>query len=108
MEVGEVFARRSLSLIVEHQRVKMWDVTALLKPGENIIAVETANYNAFGSAGVNVYAELRSGSSTTRILSDSSWKVSDQSIEGWKGAGFDDHGLPNASPRIYPFQVIRL
>ena len=105
-EVGEVFARRSLSLIVEHQRVKMWDVTSLLKPGENVIAAEVANYNAFGSAGVNVYAELRSGSSTTVILSDSTWKVADRSGDGWRGAGFDDRAWSNASPRTYPFQVI--
>lgn len=106
VEVGEVFARRSLSLIVEHQRIKMWDVTSLLKPGDNVIAVEVANYNAFGSAGVNVYGELRSGSAATKIMSDSGWKVSQEPAEGWRLAGFDDHSWLNALPKPYPFQVI--
>lgn len=107
VEVGEVFARRSLSLLVEHLRVKMWDVTSLLKPGENVVAVEVANYNAFASAGFNLYGECRSGSAIAKILSDETWKVSPQAPEGWKLAKFDDHDWLSAVPKPYPFQVIQ-
>jgi len=106
VEVGEVFARRSLSLIVEHERVKMWDVTSLMKPGDNVIAVEAVNYNTFGSAGVNIYGELRNGSATTKLLSDSLWRVSDRAPEAWRSVGFDDRAWQTASQRPYPFQVI--
>lgn len=107
VEVGEVFARRSLSLLVEYQRVKMWDVTSLLKPGDNILAVEVANYNSFGSAGFNLYGELKFGSVITKILSDSTWKVSSQPGDGWRSLSFDDRGWLNAGSKPYPFQVIQ-
>jgi hypothetical protein len=107
VEVGEVFARRSLSLLVEHKRVKMWDVTSLLKPGENVIAVEVVNYNAFGSAGFNLYGELTSGSLKTKILSDATWRVGQEAPEGWRLAKFDDRDWSIAAPKQYPFQVIQ-
>jgi hypothetical protein len=105
--VGEVYARRSLSLLVGHQRVKMWDVTSLLKPGDNVLAVEVANYNAFASAGFNLYGELRNGSVITKILSDSTWKVTPQVQEGWRSVRFDDRGWLSAVPKTYPSQVIQ-
>jgi hypothetical protein len=107
VEVGEVFARRSLSLLVEHQRVTMWDVTSLLKPGENVLAVDVANCNAFASAGFNLYGELRNGSVITKILSDSTWRVSPQAPEGWMSVRFDDRGWLSAAPKTYPFQIIQ-
>ena len=106
-EVGEVVARRSLSLIVEHQRVKMWEVGSLLKPGLNTIAVEAANYNPFGSAGVNVYMELSTGERVTRILSDSTWKVADHPEDRWQSPDFDDRDWRMAAVNPYPDPVIR-
>lgn len=107
VEVGEVYARRSLSLMVEQQRVRMWDVTSLLRPGDNILAVEVANYNAYASAGFNVYGELRNGSVITKILSDSTWRVSPQAPGGWKSVNFDDRDWLSAASKTYPFQVIQ-
>ncbi len=105
-ELGEVYARRSLSLLVEHQRVKMWEAGPLLRPGENVIAIEVANYNRFGSAGVNVYAELKSSQGTTKILSDSTWKVAASVSDGWRVAGPQGAGWLGAAPKQYPNEVI--
>jgi hexosaminidase len=107
VEVGEVVARQSLSLIVEHQRVKMWEVGSLLGRGRNTIAVEAANYNQFGSAGVNVYMELSTGERVTKILSDSTWKVSDRSADHWQSPDFNDRGWMAAEAKPYPNPVIR-
>jgi len=107
VEVGEVLARESLSLIVEHQRVKMWEVGSLLKRGLNTIAVEAANYDEFGSAGVNVSLELSIGERITKILSDSTWKVSDQPVDHWRSPQFDDHRWMEAAVKAYPNPVIR-
>lgn len=76
--IGEVFARRSLSLIVEQERVKAWDLSSSLRPGSNEIVIRTDNYATFGSAGVNVWFQIggTSGSSMT-VHSDSTWQVSE-------------------------------
>jgi hexosaminidase len=105
-ELGEVYARRSLSLLVEHQRVKMWEIGPLLKPGENIIDVEVVNYNRFGSAGVNVYAELKSTQGIVKILSDSTWKVAASVSDGWRGTEVQGAGWLQAVPRQYPSEII--
>ena len=105
-ELGEVYARRSLSLLVEHQRVKMWEAGPLLKLGENIIAIEAANYNRFGSAGVNVYGELKTSQGTTKILSDSTWKVATSVLDEWKVAGVQGAGWLEAAPKSYSNEVV--
>ncbi|MBF8293929.1 MAG: hypothetical protein HW389_474, partial [Bacteroidetes bacterium] len=107
VEVGEVYARRSLSLVTEHQRVKMWDVGSWLKPGENILAVEVANYDRYASAGFNLYGELKSGSALTNILSDSTWKVSAQAPEDWRSLSHDDSNWLSAAPKPFLYQVIQ-
>lgn len=106
-EVGEVYARSSLSLIVEHSRVKMWDVVSLLKQGSNVIAVEAANYSERGSAGANIYMELQSGAAIEKVLTDSTWKVSDIPIDGWKTLQFNDGTWQQAMSKPYPAPIIR-
>ena len=101
-----MYARRSLSLLVEHQRVKMWEAGPLLKLGENIIALEVENYNRFGSAGVNVYGELKSSQGITMILSDSTWSVATSVSDGWKVAGAPGVGWLEAVAKPYPNEVI--
>ncbi len=70
--VDKVFARRSLSLLVDYARIKMLDVKEYLKPGKNEIEVFVDNYNRKGNAGVNIQAEISADKNYT-INSDSSW-----------------------------------
>jgi hypothetical protein len=105
-ELGEVYARRSLSLLVEQQRVKMWEVGPLLRLGENIIAIEVANYNRFGSAGVNVYGELKSYQGTTKLLSDSTWNVAISVSDGWNAKEVQKGEWTEAVAKPYPNEVI--
>jgi hypothetical protein len=106
-EIGEVVARRSLSLVVEHQRVKAWDVARYLQPGLNVIAVEAANYDVTGSAGVNVYGEFIGDSMNVSIVSDSTWKASATASEGWNRAGTDDGDWEAAIVRPHATPVVR-
>jgi hexosaminidase len=105
-ELGEVFARRSLSLLVEHQRVKVWDISPFLKTGENIIAVEAANYNRFGSAGVNIYGEVKTAHGVVKILSDQTWKVAASVADGWMTGNVQGVGWVDAAAKLYPFEVL--
>ena len=107
VELGEVSARRSLSLIVEHQRVKMWDIRPLLHPGDNIIAVEAENYGTFGSAGINVCGELQTGDTTFSILTDSTWSVTREVSEGWKTDRTGNGTWTAAAGKTYPFAVVK-
>ena len=106
-ELGEISARRSLSLIVEHGRVRQWDITKLLRPGQNVIAIEAANFNQFGSAGINLLGYHATPAGEYRILVvDSLVKTSDNAPEGWKQPGFDDSQWRFTAPKEYPGIVI--
>ena len=105
--VGEVTARRSLSLGVETKRVQVWDVTSFLRQGANAIAVEVHNYNRGGSAGFNLYGEIIIGDSTFTLLSDSTWMVSDSPPSGWNQGTFLTQPSVQAVTKLYPLTVIK-
>lgn len=106
-EVGMVFARTSLSLGVEYQRVMMWDIRPHLVKGKNVIGVEVANYDNFGSAGCNVYVELQVAGTTITVLTDSTWKVAAAASPEWLMPSFNDASWFPAAPKPYPFPVVR-
>jgi hexosaminidase len=105
--VGEVSARRSLTLRIENRRARLWDVASHVKAGENVIAVEVKNYNRRGSAGFNLYGELRFKDTTIVLLSDSTWNVSDRFFEGWNNVQYSDSEWRKGAPKPYPWLVVR-
>lgn len=106
-EVGELTARRSPSLFVEHHRVKIWDITSLLRAGENVFIVDAANYDRFGSAGVNVYAELQVGAQLVKLSSDTTWEVMSQPTGERNPAQGTTAEWRAAVPRSYPYLVVK-
>jgi hypothetical protein len=107
IDVGVVFARRSLSLTVEQQRVKAWDLTPFLRPGKNVIAVEAANYDEFGSAGINLLGYKGTpGGIITVVILDDHFKVSESVQSGWKDVDFDDSRWLPAAAKEIPYVVI--
>lgn len=72
------------------------DVSPLLRPGRNAVAVEAVN-TVSGAAGLIVSLELQvSGREVVRHLSGESWKCSDRLQAGWQDPGFDDRRWPAA------------
>ena len=71
-------------------RPKRFDVTSRLLPGRNMVAVEGVN-TAPGPAGLilKLVAETSDGQRFT-LVSDASWKCSDQATPHWEQAVFDD------------------
>ena len=106
-DVGELYARRSPSLVVEHQRVKIWDIAPMLRVGENVMSVEAVNYDRFGSAGVNIYGELRTGTELAKILSDTSWEVTKKPLGNQSDPSGIGQGWLPASPKPYPYLVVK-
>jgi hypothetical protein len=106
--VGEVYARRSLSLTVERERIKIFDITRLLKPGKNVLAVEATAYQPLTSGGFNLYGEfaLPAGLIAT-VLSDSTWRVAGVAPSTWTAPGSDDSTWVHAVGVPYPTPVIK-
>lgn len=97
--VGEVVARRSLSLIVERERVKAWDISAYLHAGDNTMVIRTDTYGTFASAGVNVWCRVETADAAPLSLhSDSTWTVSK--------AGEDPPAWRTARAVPFPFPVV--
>lgn len=84
--VGDVKARRTLTLNVERKRVQVFDLDKFLHKGENTFMVQAVNFDRFGSAGCNVIAQI--GNDTLRT--DSTWKVAKGIVapEGIESASF--------------------
>lgn len=106
--VGEVYARRSISLLLEHQRVKVFDITPFLADSLNVIAIEAEAFAPTASAGVNIYAEVKNKSGAVqRIMTDSSWTLSTNPAPEWKSASFADAQWLKASVKPYPFSITK-
>ncbi len=75
--IDSVFARKMLSLIIEHKRIRIIDIKPFLKQGENKITVVTQNFEKKGAAGCNIYSEIYYSSNNkqviSKIISDNSW-----------------------------------
>ncbi|MFQ5798196.1 MAG: family 20 glycosylhydrolase [Bacteroidota bacterium] len=108
--VGQVYATRSLSLTVEYERVKLFDITPYLRKGKNVIAAEVQNFydepDRTG-AGLNVYAEFTSAGLTDTILTDSSWVVSDTAGAGWTSINYDARAWQAAKSWPSRWPVVR-
>jgi hypothetical protein len=106
--VGEVYVRSSNSLSIEHQRIKMFNILPLLADSTNVIAVEAETFSPSGPAGVNVYCELElADGSAQKIMTDGTWKVTDNAAGSWTTAPFNDSSWSNAVANPYPSTVVR-
>lgn len=102
-----LLARRSLSLTVERERVKTWDLTQHLRPGRNTLAIAAANYDPFGSAGINVLGyRANPGGEFKVILLDTLVRVSPLAPPDWKQPAFDDSKWIHAASKSYPATVV--
>jgi putative heme-binding domain-containing protein len=65
------------------------DVTALLKPGTNVIAIEGRNDDGIAAVVARLSIKDAAGKSHD-VVSDASWKQSEGKADGWQNAAFDD------------------
>lgn len=98
--LDEVIDSKTRSIKIESQRIKVWDITALLQPGKNVIAVEAWNYAPKSSAGINIYSEIEYElGKTIKLKSDAYWKTSIQEENDWRMLAFFDVQWINAVPQ---------
>lgn len=104
---GSVEARRSLSLTVENQRAKIFDITPFLNDSVNVIAVEVQNFQQNGTAMVNIAAEITSTDGSVRTMgTDPSWLVSDAAPAEWNTPRFAASSWQLAAVRKYPTPIV--
>ncbi|MFX1590673.1 MAG: hypothetical protein ACFFC1_21275, partial [Promethearchaeota archaeon] len=91
--VGEVFSRFSLSILPIYNRVKVFDITKYVNPGDNIIAIEAYNYDGYKGA-INVYLQVLYDDNTIQeIFSEKNWYCSknlDLNDDSWKLLDYND------------------
>lgn len=95
--LGEVSARRSLSLSNEYNRIFFCDAAKFLKAGKNLIEVQVESFNREPKAGFNLYSEIETKNGKVSVLSDGTWLGS--SGEGyWRNAVSADYGFQVIAP----------
>jgi len=91
--VGKVLSRFSLHIVPIVKRVKIFDITNLLKKGNNVIAIKGINYQGFGGA-FNIFGQiLLDDNSIQEFYSDKSWvcyKKEEFSNGSWSQIDFND------------------
>ena len=84
--IGEIKSRLSLSILPIIKRVKVFDVTQLLKKGQNVIVVEAYTYEGFKGA-FNLYGQIQlKNKKIQEIVSDTSWLCYKEEIIEEKGS----------------------
>jgi len=93
-KAAELVATRTLSAIVEAERVKMWNVAEYLVKGENTLAVKVSNYKPESMPSVNLI--LNCPELKFRITGDDNWKVHNREENNWQACEFTDSYWENA------------
>jgi len=99
--VGEIYSRRSLSLLTEYDRFLLLDAKKYFTIGENAIRIEAQSYKGDSGAGVNFIAEIVTTNETLEILSDSKWESRElNSNQNWEKSTVKDYKFPIIAPNF--------
>ncbi|MBN2410103.1 family 20 glycosylhydrolase [candidate division KSB1 bacterium] len=93
-KVGELLATRTLSAVVEAERVKMWNVAKYLKKGGNVLAVRVINYKQAVKPSINII--LNCPEVNSQVTGDETWKILDREEKNWHSPDFVDTNWENA------------
>jgi hypothetical protein len=104
---GEVMARRSLSLLVENQRAKIYDLTPFINDTVLVLAVESQNFQENGSAGVNLIGEIIYIDGMKEIImTDDSWLVNDTLETDWNTVNFFPKNWLVSAPKKFGLPIV--
>lgn len=100
--VDRVYARRSLSLLVDYKRIKFLDIKSFLMKGKNSITLLSESFSKKNGAGFNLIASLKFEKSDLIIKSDDS----KESPTKWLGREYGNDNWREAVSKPYSFEVI--
>lgn len=99
-EAGEVMVTRTLSLTVEQQKVKLFDVTDLVKSGNNVIEVRAESFKKKNAGGCNVIGLIISPGEEIEIYSDDKWQAKACESCEWKRAVYNRNNYKVIAPNF--------
>lgn len=99
--IDKVYARRSLSLLVDYRRIKFVDIKPFLLEGKNTITVVVENFSKKSGAGLNLIACIETGEKKMIIKSDDS-----KSINKWLGRDPNSNSWMDVVSKSYPYEVV--
>jgi hypothetical protein len=103
--VGEIISKFSLSVEPIRQRIQVFDVTANLEMGNNVVAAECRNFLVPRPAG-NILIELEYEDGEKEIIrSGAGWKAATEGSEGWNDTSFNDSDWEGAKSLGAPPRV---
>ncbi len=100
--VDEVYARRSLSLLVDYKRIKFIDIKPFLVDGKNSFRIIVESFSKKNGAGFNLIANIRYGNEEFIIKSDDSESTGIK----WLGRQNGDASWKEVVSKPYPFEII--
>ena len=104
--VDKVFARRSLSLLVEYKRIKFIDITPFLVKGKNSIGILAQSFNSKNGTGFNLIANIKSEGKQITIKTDDSesanvkWFGRESNSDPWKVVISKDYSSEVIAPNF--------
>ncbi len=90
--LGDVYSRFSLSPLPIELRVKTFDITKLLKEGENVLAIEAWNFEG-EKGGINIYGQNKLKYNRIQHITSDNWWVcsrNSQETDEWRSLNYDD------------------
>jgi len=98
--VDSVYTKRSGSLWIEQQRIKIINIAEFLKFGENEIIIEAKNYYDKKTPGINIISEILTDANTIIFSTDENWKVRKFEEEEWINAEVMQNPLEIIAPNF--------
>ena len=99
--VGEIYSRRSLSLLTEYDRILFLDVKKYFKKGKNKITIEAENYKGATGAGINFIGQIVTTNGSFEVLSDEKWLCrSTESKSNWKKSIIKEYKFQIIAPNF--------
>jgi len=99
--VGEIYSRRSLSLLTEYDRILFLDAKKYFTKGKNKITIEAESHKGTTGAGINFIGQIVTSNGSFEVLSDEKWlSRSAESKSNWEKSIIKEYKFKIIAPNF--------
>ena len=99
--VGEIYSRRSLSLLTEYDRILFLEAKKYFTKGKNKITIEAESYKGATGAGINFIGQIITNNGSFEVLSDEKWlSRSAESKSNWEKSIIKEYKFKIIAPNF--------